>query len=265
MRYKLFLSDFDGTLVRGDGTISKENIEAIGEYRRRGGIFAVVTGRMVRSILPRLKELGLKEGLVVAYQGGTIADIATGTLLKADGFSPEQAAEAIRFLGDEHIHAYIDDELFVNRSDEFLKMYEKTCGVRGRREERLADFVLERGRPVAKVLVMIPPERRAALFERCKALGEGYTVTASAGFLVEILPAGVSKAQAVDFLAAHYGLSLGETAAIGDQLNDLPMIRRAGGGFAVANAEEEVRSAALIVASCEENGVKEALEIAMGD
>ena len=70
MRYKLFLSDFDGTLVRGDGTISKENIEAIGEYRRRGGIFAVVTGRMVRSILPRLKELGLKEGLVVAYQGG---------------------------------------------------------------------------------------------------------------------------------------------------------------------------------------------------
>lgn len=266
MRYKLFLSDFDGTLVRADGTISKENIAAIDEYRRRGGIFAVVTGRMVRSILPRLKELGLSEGLVVAYQGGTIADIATGAFLKMEGFSPDDAAEVIRFFEKEgvHIHAYIDDELFVNRSDELLRLYEKTCGVSGRViKEPLSEFVLGRGRPVHKILVMVLPGEKEALYRRARSLGDKFNVTSSSDFLVEVLPAGVSKAQAVDRLAAHYNLSTGEVAAIGDQINDLPMIQRAGGGFAVANAQEEVKRSARVVASCEENGVKEALEIAM--
>ena len=61
MKYKVFLSDFDGTLVRGDGTISKRTVEAIEAYRKRGGIFAVCTGRMPSSILPRLQELGIDE------------------------------------------------------------------------------------------------------------------------------------------------------------------------------------------------------------
>ena len=52
MRYPLFLSDFDGTLVRADGTVSEENKRAIAAYRAAGGVFAVCTGRGIASILP---------------------------------------------------------------------------------------------------------------------------------------------------------------------------------------------------------------------
>ena len=55
MKYPLFLSDFDGTLVRSDGTTSEGNKRAIAAYRKAGGTFAVCTGRMLSSILPRLK------------------------------------------------------------------------------------------------------------------------------------------------------------------------------------------------------------------
>ncbi len=70
---KLIVSDFDGTLLNSSHTISEKVKKAINEYVANGGIFAVCTGRMLKSILPRVRELGLK-GLVVAYQGSVIAD-----------------------------------------------------------------------------------------------------------------------------------------------------------------------------------------------
>ena len=269
MKYPLFLSDFDGTLVRADGTISQGNIRAIAEYRRRGGIFAVVTGRMLRSIRPRLKELGLKDGLVVAYQGAMIADIATGALLKNDGFSAAAAEKVLRFLEGEdlHIHIYVDDVLYSNRDDEYLRMYEQVCGVKGIAvDEPLSAFAAHAKGPVNKVLAMVASEEKAALIARMReALGEAYYVTASAEFLVEAVPAGVSKAGAVRFLAEHYGIPAARVAAIGDQLNDLPMILAAGGRFAVGNAQEELKRVAAVVSSCEEDGVAEALALAMGE
>ena len=80
--------------------------------------------------------------------------------------------------------------------------------------------------------------------------------------MVEILPAGVSKARAVKELAARFGVPVEKTAAIGDQLNDLPMIEAAGGKFAVANAEEQLKAAATVVPSVEEDGVAAALAMA---
>ena len=268
MRYPLFLSDFDGTLVRADGTISQRNIEAIKEYRVAGGVFAVVTGRMLCSIRPRLKELGLEEGIVVAYQGGMIADVATGEILENDGFTPEEAIRAVTFLEREdlHIHVYIDDKLYCNRDDDALKSYEDICGVKGIVcNEPLSRFVKRKKKTVNKVLAILPSEEKAALIKRLqKGLGEGYFITASNDFLVEALPARVNKAHAVNFLAERFGIPREQVAAIGDQLNDLPLLCAAGGKFAVSNAQEDLKKIATVVSSCEEDGVAEALEIAMG-
>ncbi len=269
MKYDLFLSDFDGTLVRADGTISQKNIEAISSYRRKGGVFAIVTGRMLCSILPRLKELGLTEGLVAAYQGAVLAEIRTGGILFSEGFTPEAAAFAAEELErrGEHLQIYLDDALYCNRDDLFLQIYEKNCGVKGEVvSEPLSALIRRRGRPVTKLLVMLPAERRNALLEELKGcLGRGYTVTASNPYMVEILPAGVSKARAVKELAARFGVPVEKTAAIGDQLNDLPMIEAAGGKFAVANAEEQLKAAATVVPSVEEDGVAAALALAMAE
>ncbi len=269
MKYQLFLSDFDGTLVRADGGISEENKRAIARYRAAGGTFVVVTGRMLSSILPRLGELGLKEGLVVAYQGATIADIATGKLLKNECFSPSGALAAVRALEaeDHHIHVYTPEGLFANRRDEMLAVYEHICGVRGEVVEGgLSNWLQERQPSVIKVLAMLEPERKGALKARLeREMGREYFVTCSADWLVEIMPAGQSKAAAVEFLSRYYHVPKERIAAIGDQLNDLPMLQEAAGKFTVANGQEELKQIARVMPSNEENGVAAALEIAMGE
>ncbi len=269
MRYRLFLSDFDGTLVRADGTVSETDRKAIEVYRKAGGIFAVVTGRMLVSILPRLKEIGLRDGLVCAYQGAVIADVRTGAILKKGCFSREGALKTIGHFEKRgyHVHVYTGDTFYSNMDDSFLRQYEEICRVKGKIEPHLSDMVAENSAEVIKILAMVDPRERDRVKRETElALGDEFFVTCSSSFLVEVMPKDQSKACAVDSLAEYYHIPREEVAAIGDQLNDLPMLERAGGRFAVANAERELKEKATVVSSCEENGVAEALmKYALGE
>lgn len=265
MKYRLFCSDFDGTLMRADGTISENVKNEIARYTAAGGIFTVVTGRMTSSILPRVREFA-SDGIVVAYQGAVVADVKTGEILKSACFEGGDALRAVRLLeeGNHHIHVYTNEGLFVNRRDEMLKEYERICGVTGIvLSEKLSDWLVREGPAVIKVLAMIEPERRLALHEELQeALGNQFFVTCSNEWLVEIMPKGQDKGGAIEFLCDYFGISRDEVAAIGDQLNDLPMLAQAGGKFAVANAQEALKQTAAVVPSCEEDGVAVALKIA---
>lgn len=265
MKYDLFCSDFDGTLVRSDGTISERVKEEIARYTAAGGIFTVVTGRMTSSILPRVREFA-GEGIVVSYQGAVISDVKTGALLKNASFAGDGALRAVRLLEEEnhHIHVYTSEGLFVNRRDEMLEAYEKICGVKGTVVgEPISEWMERKNSPVVKVLVMIEPERRLSLKDALeKKLGEKYFVTCSNDWLVEIMPKGQDKGSAIRFLSERFAIPKERIASIGDQLNDLPMLEESGGKFAVSNAQKELKDFAVVVPSCEEDGVAFALKIA---
>lgn len=59
--------------------------------------------------------------------------------------------------------------------------------------------------------------------------------------------AGYDKGTAVKWLAAHYGVEVDEIVAVGDWINDIPMLKRVGMSFAMAQAPDEVRAAATEV------------------
>ena len=264
MKYDLFVSDFDGTLVRADGTISEQTKEVIAKYRARGGIFTICTGRMVPSIVPRARELGITSGPVIAFQGSVVYDMGKGEVIRAGCFPREAALFLIRLLEKEglHIHIYTVWDLFTNRRDGMLEAYEKVCGVRGTVVGgSLADYAEREKLSIVKVLVMVKPEKREALRERLsQRLGEEYYVTSSSDWLVEVMPAGENKGKAVSFLSGYYHIPQERIAAAGDQLNDLPMLEAAGGKFAVANGVEALKRAAFVIPSNEEDGVAYALE-----
>lgn len=267
MKYKLFCSDFDGTLVRADGTISENTKEEIARFCEAGGIFTVVTGRMTSSILPRVKEFA-SEGIVVSYQGAVVSDIKTGKILQSNAFELEAALRVVRLLEeeDQHIHVYTKDGLFVNRRDEMLDEYERICAVHGNVLCEKLSMWLEKERPaVIKVVAMLEPEKRDALSERLKEkLGEEFYVTGSHDWLVECMPAGHDKGSAIKFLSEYFRIPKAEICAIGDHLNDMPMLEEAGGKFAVGNAHAQLKRIARAVGSCEEDGVAQALKIARG-
>ena len=259
MQYKLIVSDFDGTLRQTAGGVSEENIEAIGAYVKAGGIFALCTGRMMSSILPYAKRLGLK-GLIVAYQGAIIQDIESGQVFR-DARIPNADAVAIcRCLeqGGNHIHVYDGDVLYVNKDDDFKKWYERACSVEG----ILTDFEISKTVEAKricphKILVVCSAADRDKIFTELSAkLGDKYYVTTSMEYLVEITAKGCNKGDALRFLADYFNIPIANTIAIGDNYNDLPMIRAAGLGVAVGNAEQTVQEQADVVTRvCDEGGV----------
>jgi HAD superfamily hydrolase (TIGR01484 family) len=64
---------------------------------------------------------------------------------------------------------------------------------------------------------------------------------------VLVRAAGIDKGTGIEWLARHYGISLDEVITVGDWLNDVPMLERAGLSFAMAQAPEDVKRAADVV------------------
>ena len=84
--------------------------------------------------------------------------------------------------------------------------------------------------------------------------GSEFDVTCSAQVLVEVSPLNDNKGEALKFIASHYGVTMDSTVAVGDNLNDLPMIKQAGVGVAVGNAVRELKDAADIVTVSNNDG-----------
>lgn len=261
IRCGLIVSDFDGTLIDSNHQILPEVRHAIEEYVANGGIFAVCTGRMLRSILPQVRALGLK-GIVVAYQGTVIADIETGDIIKKDGIFYKDAAEICSVM--ENIgctyNVYSDEILYTNipKENPYLQLYENITGVDAQFiDGNLSDYVFQHKLYCQKLASLVSPKERATQYQKLQAcLSDRFDVTCSADCLVEISPLYDNKGEALKFLANSYGIPLDETIAIGDNLNDLSMIKAAGIGVAVGNAVDELKqNADFITVSNDEGAV----------
>lgn len=255
----LIVSDFDGTLIDDNQQILPEVRSAIEDYVAAGGIFAVCTGRMLSSILPQVRALGLK-GLVVAFQGTVIADIDSGKIIKTGGIEYEDATEICKQIeGLGHgINVYCDEKIYTDYplDNVYLQRYEKIIGVKAIHVEGLvSEFVKRNKLKCQKVLSIVSESKREKLYlELDKILGDRFDVTCSAQVLVEVSPLGDNKGEALKFLASHYNIPMDKTVAVGDNLNDLSMIKVAGIGCAVGNAALPLKDAANFVSVSNNDG-----------
>ena len=255
----LIVSDFDGTLIDDNQRILPQVKKAIDDYVAAGGIFAVCTGRMPRSILPRVREMGLK-GLVIAYQGTVIADIETGKLLRNGGMECKGTAEICRYFERRGygVNVYADDNIYTDfpEDDEAMQIYEKIVKVKAIRvKEKLSDFVVNNKMFCQKVISIVPENMRDEVYnELNEKYGKEFDVTCSAKVLVEASPFGDNKGEALKFLSAYYNIPIEKTVAVGDNLNDISMIKGAGIGCAVGNADILVKQAADFVSVSNNDG-----------
>lgn len=258
-KYRLIVTDFDGTLLREDQTVASETVKIIQDYQAAGGGFAVCTGRTPKSILPRLREAGIK-GLVSTFQGSVVLDIDSGKLVQ-DGYMPQEQAIAVcktmEGLGL-HIHAYTLEDYYSNEGGEVLKMYEGISGVKGVVSDTpLSELIAALNLKVRKVNAILAPEKRSEVLEILTAVhGENCYVTYSTAFMIEVSSKEYSKGTALKIIAELCGVSLADTLAVGDSLNDLPMLKAAGLGLAVKNADERLKEEVQVYGySNDENAV----------
>ena len=263
---QLIISDFDGTLANSQNTVSDRVRQAINEYVACGGIFVVCTGRMLKSILPRVRELGLK-GLVAAYQGSVIADIESGKLLRENSLSVDDCVEVCAFVEKHNFtcNTYCNEVLYTSlpAGDKGLVTYETVTGVKAVSiDGKMSVFVRDNKLACNKITFLVYPNEREYLYNLLKCeFSEKFDVTCSAASLVEISPKGDDKGVALKYIADYFGIDLSSTVAVGDNLNDLSMIKIASVGAAVGNAVDGLKKEAdYVSATNNDDAVAEIIE-----
>ena len=246
MKYKLFISDFDGTLGKAPGIIEPETVAAIKEYEKKGGIFAICTGRMYSSILPICREYGLK-GLVISYQGAMINDVATGKSLFEGGMDYRLAAEVADFLIKSGITSLADigDVMHLSCKCKYTDFYEASCKVRGVHTPELVEYILKEKRTVLKVGGMGEPDKiRRVTDEINKKYAGKLVANNGAPMLVEVVDKRYDKKFSVEYLAEYYNVPYSEVIAVGDSTNDIELLSGEWHGVAVGDAREELKEVA---------------------
>jgi HAD superfamily hydrolase (TIGR01484 family) len=223
---KIIASDFDGT-INYNGKVSDEDKEAIKEFRKAGNKFGIVTGRDVDLAQWIKQENGFEFDFVICCTGGVIKD-GDGKIIyakkgKVDTFFYDLIEKA-RELGSN----------FFAIGDVLLKCYIDMSGQIPIQLDAIKEFT--------HANVGFPKEENATIF--AKFVKDNYSDKISAyqnGWHVDMPPVGISKVTGVYAYASLFDNP--EIYAVGDNVNDLPMIEEFN-GFAVSNAKEEVKAKA---------------------
>ena len=243
--YKIIVCDLDQTLLSDDCTVSRRNIEAIQKARALGVKFVPATGRGYNTIsntLAQLRLLDQKDEYVISFNGGAITENQGSRLLHFEGIPFALADELYRrgMQYDVCIHAYTKDTVYAYRL-----WQEEIDFLAGRMEvtevfEKSLGFLA--GQEVVKVLYEnVDYSYLKQIAFDLQGVTQDIDVSYSANRYIEFNRKGVNKGAGLLLLAKRLGVKPEETIAIGDNFNDLSMIRAAGLGVGVQNTVEDMK------------------------
>ncbi|NDC62800.1 MAG: HAD family hydrolase [Planctomycetia bacterium] len=277
---RLLVLDVDGTVSDSRHEITEATSLAVARVMQAGIRVMLATGRRYRDVLPVAARLGVTAPLVTA-SGALVKQPEDHATLFASRFESgtlEAVMETIVGGGHEPV-------LY---TDSFAKGFDFLCrsldaaapeadgrpgiGQYLRRNAGLARVVPSLDRtppPDAFAGFAMGNEREmldleAALHAACPGRLSLHTIRSPRyhDWMCEFAPAGVTKWSGVLQMAAAWGIAAEEICAVGDDVNDLPMIRGAGLGVAMGNARPEVLAAAdRIVAGHDDGGIEQVADL----
>jgi Cof subfamily protein (haloacid dehalogenase superfamily) len=259
-RRRLLAADVDGTLLTSDGRLSRRTRNAVRAADRAGWHVALVTGRPLPYVLPVVQELAVGE-YVVAANGATVAEIDSGTVLYQANLPGRLVVDALERA---------------RRAVPGLRLAATT--IRGFRTEPGFEELAPLSRADAVVVDDASPEpddtvHSAVLFAPgadaldvlarvAAVVPEGIDVSPSGlPGSVELTAPGVHKGSGVLHLSERLTVEQRDVVAFGDGLNDHEMLKWAGLGVAMGNADAHTKAIAdEVTASNDEDGVAIVIE-----
>ena len=261
MNYKLLALDLDGTLLDKNNNITDKTKNVLHKLKQNGLKIVIATGRMFCSALPYVTRLNLN-GPVITYNGAYVKDTESEKVLLHKPVAIDLAQEIINDCQKHNLHLnlYQKDTLYVAQSNKLSQGYEKASGVTAREVGSLADFVSEDPTKLLAIENNRDKQQRYLNLFKKKYRGQ-LEVSESKSNYIEFMSRGVSKGQALKFVAEKNFIKQKEVIAIGDSWNDLSMLEWAGIGVAVETAAPEIKSRVDLVAPPpESDGIASVLE-----
>lgn len=266
----LTVVDFDGTLLRSDGSFHPADLAALAALGEEGVLRVVATGRSPFSLRRALAGRRLPVDRLVLSSGAALAGPDAERLLEWTNLAAADVARAAAVLEGEGLDYMIhspfpDNHHFAWRAagpgtPDFLRRIRLYPDHSRPLLEPPSGFG-----PAAQLLGVAAGAGAEAVYDRVREALPGLSVIRAtspidhASLWIEVFPGHVSKSGAVARLAAREGARAGESLAIGNDWNDLDLLRWAGTAYVVANAPADLRAEFPVVAGHDDGGVAEAI------
>ena len=238
--YEIIVLDLDGTLTNRDKVITPKTKQRLMELQERGKKIVLASGRPTPGVLPLARELDLAKygSYILSFNGGRITNCKTGEIIFSRSLPQEANQKIIRLAEEEQVGLLSYDEagakLLTNQSDSPYAKLE--ARINGMELVQVDDMEAAITYPVPKYLMMEDGDYLAMVEPRVKAaMGKNFSVYRSEPFFLEVLPRGIDKAQSLERLLSHIGLSREQMIACGDGYNDRG--RRSDGECGASGAE----------------------------
>jgi phosphoglycolate phosphatase (TIGR01487 family) len=211
---KALLTDIDGTITDPSRRINTGAIEMMRSLADEGVEIVLASGNTSCFMDGLCRVIGT-HGTFIAENGGVFRVGFAGTLhLKGD--------QSICKKGLEAVQAY-----YQNRGKEIMLLSPTY---------RFTDLAIARTVPASEVV---------------KILKDHPVKVIDTGYAIHLQAPGIDKGTALEALAQEMGLLPADFLAIGDSVNDIQMLRKAGVGVTVANAHPDTKAAAEFIAEKE--------------
>ena len=268
----LLASDFDNTLIHTEPALrtgapipplSVRNREALEYFMAEGGRFAVATGRALAAFM-RYADVVPMNAPGIVCNGAALYDFAQEAYLETamlEGEIRERGQAVLDRFPDAAVEAYhVENVIHAVRPNEITRNHEHLTKVAVTEIPSLLDAPL----PLGKLLFEAEHGtlEQVLLFLEEQGWREDYELIFSMPALLEMTAKGANKGAMVRRLAERLGISMEHVYCVGDEANDLSMLKAAAEGFAPANCSAAVRgSGVTLVAHCADNAMAEVISI----
>ncbi len=260
-KIKMVATDIDGTILNWDfGSFTPEVKNCIKKLTASGVKVVLVTGRMHKAATFLADELEL-DTPIVSYQGGMIKENKeNGTVYYRKDLDPKHAKEIIKWAKENNIHInlYMDDVLYVEKDDATIKEYTDARYIK----YTVCPFESLEIKNVNKILAIKygDADTVTSWVNYLQGKYPELYIVKSTPYFCEISNKDAKKSNAVEFLCKKWGIKKDEILTIGDQNNDIELLKSGGIKVAMGNATPELKACAdFITDTVDNNGFVKAV------
>lgn len=268
MNIKLVALDMDGTTLDNNHfTISAKNRKAITNAIAKGIYVVSATGRTLGELPKSVRKIdGIR--FVITSNGASTAQLPTKKEVYSNLIPLASAINILSITKECKVYTeiYYNGTAYTQRGvksnvlkhNPVFMLYSAT--LKNVQVNNLAEFVSENRKPIEKIEIIPDNVSQKEILEK-KLNGIPLSITTSGMNTIEITNLGTNKGKALAYLCKYLHIDSNQVMAIGDNINDLEMLKWAGFAVAVDNADPAVKNIAdFVTLSNNKSGVAHAIE-----
>lgn len=266
MKYKLIATDIDGTLINDNHTLGEKNVLALKKALDHGIKVVLCSGRSPSTMQQFEEQIGLLTpgNYGIGFNGSTVYDAHNREIIAGQTIPKDKAIQIIettKKLSDKvKLSLYTESDLLIAEDglQDVLEQYNQGSSslVINYYPEITKEHITK---DVLNIYLIQYRDILKPIYDAfSKEPISGVTLAFTQKDLLEFMPQSMNKAQGLRALIKHLGLQMDQVVSVGDNYNDIEMIKESGFGVAVSNSVQELKNIADYVTKRDNN--KDALE-----